>query len=73
MGIYSVVDDPDNAPLAIMGIILAPLSLTSIPKVSQAAAIRRGMDDLAVLKLGAKLGGRMGTIKKVTGSCRRTG
>ncbi|ORY57858.1 killer toxin alpha/beta [Pseudomassariella vexata] len=69
MGVYDIVDDKDNAPMAIFGIILAPLALLDVVKVGKAADWRRAMktDDLA--KLGKVVEGRMGTIKKVTGMC----
>lgn len=72
MGVYTVVDDPDNAPLGILSIVMAPLALTDMSRVAKAANIRRGMSDDDLLKLGRKVGARMATVKKVVGTCRKT-
>lgn len=40
LGVYQVVDDPQNPLLGIMSIILAPLALTDLAKISKAANIR---------------------------------
>lgn len=72
MGVYSIVDDPKNPLLGIMSIILAPLALTDLAKISQAAGLRRGMSDADVVKLGGKIGARMGTIKKIIGACHKS-
>jgi chitinase len=41
--IYTIVDDPKNAPLAIVSPIMAPLALADVAVVAKAAQIRRGM------------------------------
>ena len=66
---YTVVKDPENAPLAIMGLIFAPASLADIAKVTRAANIRRGMDDADIAKLGERVADGMGTIRKINGKC----
>lgn len=72
MDVYTMVDDPKNSLLAIFGLVLAPLALGNIANISKAAGLRRAMSDDDIAKLGSKLATRMGTIKKVTGTCRRT-
>jgi chitinase len=70
--IYTIVDDKENAPLAIMGLIFSPLALLDVAKIFKAASLRRGMKDEDVAKLGKNLPRRMETIKKVTGvNCKR--
>lgn len=72
MDTYTALDDPQNAPLAILGLILAPLALSDVARIGQAANIRRGMSDGDVAKLGGKMAGRMATINKITGLCRKS-
>jgi hypothetical protein len=69
--VYQVVDDPGNPLLGIMSIVLAPLALGDLLKIGKAANIRRGMSEDDVVKLGGKIAGRMGTVKKVVGTCRK--
>ncbi len=69
MGVYSIVEDPNNPLLGIISIVLAPLALTSLTKISQAANLRRGMSDGDIVKLGGKIGARMQTVQKVIGKC----
>lgn len=69
--IYTVVDDPKNAPLAIFSLVLAPLGLTDLAAVSKAATIRRTMKDADVAMLGKKVAGRLGIINKVMQTCRK--
>jgi len=71
MGVYQVVDDPKNPLLGIMSIVLAPLALGDLLKIGKAANIRRGMSEDDVVKLGGKIASRMGTVKKVVGTCRK--
>ncbi|EFQ99450.1 killer toxin alpha/beta [Nannizzia gypsea CBS 118893] len=71
LDIYSIVDDPDNAPLAIFGLILTPLGLNDLAAISKAAAIRRGLTDADVAKLGKMVSRNLGTIKKVMQTCRK--
>lgn len=71
LDIYTIVDDPHNAPLAILSLIMEPLALASVAKVSQAANIRRGMSEDQLGKLSKTMANRMHTIQKVTGSCAR--
>ena len=65
--IYDVVKNDANVGLAIASIILEPLALLDALKVAKAAKLRRGLDDVALAKMGSKLGDRMGTIRKLTG------
>ncbi|EFX01764.1 hypothetical protein CMQ_8230 [Grosmannia clavigera kw1407] len=60
MDVYTVVDDPANAPLAIVDLIMAPLALADVAIVARAAELRRGMSakDLAKSK-----------VTKGTGKC----
>lgn len=69
MDIYTIVDDPENAPLAIFDLVMAPLALLDVVGLAKAAKIRRGMSDDDIAKLGGKIGARMSAIKKVTGNC----
>ena len=71
LDIYTIIDDPQNAPLAIMGLVFAPAALADVATITKAANIRRGMKDGDIAKLGTKLSGRMKSIKKVTGTCVR--
>jgi hypothetical protein len=71
LDVYTIVDDPQNAPLAIFSLILEPLSLANLVTITKAANIRRGMSDDDIAKLGTKVTARMQTIKKVTGTCHR--
>lgn len=41
--VYNVADDPDNLPLAIFSIILAPLAITDMAKMGKAANKMRAM------------------------------
>lgn len=69
LDVYTVLDDKDNAPLAIFSLILAPLALSDIGAVARAANYRRGMsaDDLA--KLGENLSNGLGRISKIKDRC----
>jgi len=69
---WTILKDPENAPLAIMGLIFAPAALADIATVARAANIRRGMADADIAKLSARLGDRLTSIKKVTGVCMKT-
>lgn len=68
---YTIADDPDNAPLAIFDLILAPLGLGDLGAVAKAANIRRGMSVEQVTKLGTVIGSRLGTVSKVKNACTR--
>lgn len=69
LDIYTIVDDKDNAPLAIFNLILAPLALVDIAAVAKAANYRRGMSADDISKLGEKLGTRMTTISRIKDRC----
>ena len=66
--IYSIVDNPQNAPLAIMVLIFAPAALADVATITKAANIRRGVKDADIAKLGTKLSSRMNSVK-VTDPC----
>jgi hypothetical protein len=72
MDIYSIVDDPKNAPLAIFGLVLGPLGLADIATVARAANLKRAMKGEDILKLGKNLGPSMNIVNKVTGMCRKS-
>jgi hypothetical protein len=67
--IYTIVDDPNNAPLAIFDLILSPLALADVATISKAANLRRAMSADDVAKLGDKISSRMKTVEKAKGSC----
>lgn len=67
--VYTIVDDPSNAPLAIVDLIFAPLALSDVAIIAKAASIKRGMTAEQMAKLGDRVGERMGKLKKVTGTC----
>ncbi|XP_044724772.1 putative glycoside hydrolase family 18 protein [Hirsutella rhossiliensis] len=71
LGIYEIVDDVHNAPLAIFGLILEPLALVDVAKISKAARVRRAMsvDDERKL-FGAKSVERLDAIRKVHNICK---
>lgn len=69
--IYTIVDDPDNAPLAIFDLILTPLALTDVAAIAKAAEARRGMKAEDVAKLGDKVKVKTDIIDKVKGVCRK--
>jgi chitinase len=70
--VYTIVDDPKNAPLAIVDLIMAPLALADVAVIAKAAEIRRGMSAEDLAKLGDRVGERMGKVEKVTGVCRKS-
>ncbi|KAB5566216.1 hypothetical protein GE09DRAFT_1284051 [Coniochaeta sp. 2T2.1] len=67
--IYTIVDDPKNAPLVIVDLILSSLALADSATISKAANIRGAMKAEDVAKLGGKIDSRMKTIEKVKGTC----
>jgi hypothetical protein len=71
MDIYTIVDDPGNAPLAIFGLVLAPLGLLDVAAVAKAAGITRGLGPDTLGKLGKNVGPKMDVINKCDGVCRK--
>lgn len=69
MDVYTIVDDPQNAALAIVDLVMAPAALADVAVIAKAANIRRGMADADVARLGDRVGARMGKVEKVTGVC----
>lgn len=66
--IYTAVKDKDNLPLAIIGIVLAPLSLIDIVKVGKAASFRHQMTAEDVGKLGNRVSDPMQSISRIRGT-----
>ncbi|RCI14282.1 hypothetical protein L249_6131 [Ophiocordyceps polyrhachis-furcata BCC 54312] len=62
---YSLVEDADNGPLAILGIVLSPLALMRAGDMSRAAKYRRGMSAADVSKMGARVSGSLNTISSI--------
>ncbi len=71
LDVYTIVDDPNNAPMAIVDLIMAPLALADVAVIAKAANIRRGMSVKDMAKLGDRVGERMGKLEKVTGTCQK--
>jgi hypothetical protein len=69
LGIHDVVENKDNPALAIFGLILEPLALLDVAKVSKAAQVKRGMSADDLKKLGAGDGSRMDQVKKANDYC----
>jgi len=69
--IFSIVDDRDDLPLAILGIVLAPLALLDIGAIAKAAGYRRGMAVADIKKLGAGPNLRMDSVTRIKGMCPR--
>ncbi|KAJ5159039.1 uncharacterized protein N7500_008690 [Penicillium coprophilum] len=70
LDIYTIVDDPKNAPLAIFGLILSPLALTDAVAIGRAASARRSMSADDVAKLGEGLNARLSKISNIKNVCR---
>lgn len=68
---YTIFKDPENAPLAIFGLILAPLGLTDVLALAKAARLARGMDAKDAVKLGTSVGKRLATLNKVAKMCKK--
>ena len=68
---YTIVKDPANAPLAIFGLILAPLGMADVVALAKAANIARTMNAGDVVKLGTNVGKRLSTLQKVTKLCKK--
>lgn len=69
IGIHDIVDDPSNAPLAIFGIILEPLAIFDIAKISKAANFRRGMSVDDVKALGARSTSKSDLVDDIQNVC----
>jgi hypothetical protein len=72
MDIYTLIKDPQNAPLAIMDLVLSPLALANLGTLQRAASIRRGMAEGDIARLGGKVSSRLKTIEKVKGTCKKS-
>ncbi|KAK6523242.1 hypothetical protein TWF694_006132 [Orbilia ellipsospora] len=73
LDLYTLVDDPENAPMAIIDLVLSPLALTEFDRIGKAAAIRRGMRDAEFARMAKPIEEGMGNVKKVAGPCARGG
>ncbi|KAH8892724.1 glycoside hydrolase, partial [Thozetella sp. PMI_491] len=65
MDIYSLVDDPSNAPLAIFGLITGPLAIMDIAQIAKAARVKRGMATDDVKKLGDNVSAKVAKLDKI--------
>ncbi|KAK1148087.1 hypothetical protein N8T08_010725 [Aspergillus melleus] len=70
LDIYTLIDDKDNAPLAIFSLILAHLALSDAVAISKAANVRREMSASDIKKLGEGTSMRMDSISRVKNVCR---
>jgi hypothetical protein len=66
LDIYSIVDSEGNDPLAIFGLVLAPLAVFDGVQMARAATRARGMADLDIKKLGDGISGKVNTVRKHT-------
>jgi len=70
--IQSIVEDKDNLPLAIFGIVLAPLAVMDAAKIGKAADSRRQMSAEQVSKLGERVSKPLESISRIKGgTCAR--
>jgi hypothetical protein len=69
LDIYTIVDDPNNAPLAIFSLITGPMALGDVATMAKAAKARRDMSSDQVGKLGKGISDRMESIDKIRGVC----
>ena len=65
LGIYDVANNPESAPLAIVGLILGAAGIRDAAKIGQAARYRRDMTPEAIGKLGGIIKGNLDSIAKV--------
>lgn len=70
LDIYTIVDDPDNAALAIVSLVFEPLALLDFGKIAKAARIRRGMKPEDVKALGAGKASRLNKIDDIRNVCK---
>ncbi|RDW76305.1 Peptidoglycan-binding Lysin subgroup [Aspergillus mulundensis] len=68
--VYTIVDDPENAPLAIFSLVLAPLALSDVVAISKAAQVRRGMSADQLATLGGTVSKNLDTVQRLKGTCR---
>jgi chitinase len=72
--IQSIVEDKNNLPLAIFGIVLSPLAIMDVAKIGKAASIRRDMSPEQVGKLGERVSKPLDQISRIKGgTCKRPG
>ncbi|KAF3908275.1 hypothetical protein AA313_de0205493 [Arthrobotrys entomopaga] len=68
---YTVATDPQNRPLAIFGLVLAPLSIFDAARMAKAAKLQRAMTAGEIAKSGVKVSKRMKIVHTIGGVCRR--
>lgn len=71
MDIYTIVNDPANAPLAIFDLVLTPLSLGDLAMMAKAASARRGMSEGDVGKLGKTMKNKLDLIEAAKRTCKK--
>ncbi|KAH7310815.1 hypothetical protein B0I35DRAFT_358159 [Stachybotrys elegans] len=69
LGIHDVVDNKDNPALAIFGLVLEPLAILDVAKMSKAAQVKRAMSPEDLTKLGGTAGSRLDQIKNANNFC----
>lgn len=69
LDVYDIVKNPDNAALAIFSLVLEPLGLLDVIKVSKAAARRRLMSPEELKKLHANPDSKIHKIDDIRNSC----
>ncbi|KAJ5364022.1 Peptidoglycan-binding Lysin subgroup [Penicillium cataractarum] len=70
LDIYTIVNDPANAPLAIFSLVLAPLAITDIVALSKAAGVRRGMSSDTLRAFGDVVNAKLDTITRIKNVCK---
>lgn len=71
MDVYNVIRNPENAPLAIFGIIAGAGALADVGKVGKAAAIRRVLSAQDTTRLGSGIKPKLDKIATVINACKR--
>lgn len=72
LGIYTIIDDPVNAPLAIFSLVFAPLAITDIVALSKAAGVRRGMSSDTPRAFGDVVNAKLDTITRIKYMCKES-
>ncbi|KAH8894676.1 glycoside hydrolase, partial [Thozetella sp. PMI_491] len=70
LDIYSIVDDPSNAPLAIFLLVTGAVSLLDVAKIAKAAGFRRAVAEEDVGKLGENVATKVQKIDRVKNFCK---
>ncbi|KAJ6263642.1 Glucan 1,3-beta-glucosidase [Drechslerella dactyloides] len=72
LDLYTLVEDPENAPLAIFDLVMTPLAFIQFDKIAKASAIRRGMRSEEFSRMGKTIDDGMANVEKVAGPCARS-